>query len=453
MSQESSTRATLGLNRQRRRIIQLLLIVGVALGPFGILPGVLRLLRGEGWGTTLPIYLLTYLAAVVLLLVRRIPDVWRALLLLGVVYGFAVFALYSGWLAGGGRIFLIAVITTAAVLLHPRAGFFAAGLAVVTYAAFALAFQQGWLVLRPLPDPTTTSPIVVEGVGFLIVIGMVIIALWFFEQALAAAARANEEILHARVLLEMRTVELERQAVELMVASEAAAAARREAEAANRALQAQMWQVASQAQLAETMRGEQDIPTLAAGVIRQVCQSLAAPVGTLYLLEGDLLVLAGSYAYTPTGAHSTSFHLGQGLLGQAARGGSAIVVDAVPADYLTVTSGIGRTAVQQILIAPFLYEGRVVGVIEVGTLARLDAPQVEFVNAALESIAVAFHTAQARAHIDKLLAQTQQQAQELQAQEEELRAVNEELQAQTDLLRLRQQSYRDHLPAGPSAQD
>jgi len=43
----------------------------------------------------------------------------------------------------------------------------------------------------------------------------------------------------------------------------------------------------------------------------------------------------------------------------------------------------------------------------------------------MESIAIAFTTAQARVHINELLTKTQQQAEELQVQEEELRAANE----------------------------
>jgi len=54
---------------------------------------------------------------------------------------------------------------------------------------------------------------------------------------------------------------------------------------------------------------------------------------------------------------------------------------------------------------------------------------------ALESIAITFNTVQARARINELLAETQQQAEELQIQEEELRAANEELEAQTESLR------------------
>ena len=62
--------------------------------------------------------------------------------------------------------------------------------------------------------------------------------------------------------------------------------ARQAAEAANRALQAQMWQIAGQAELGEVMRGEQPLDTLAANIIQQLCKYLGAPVGALYLSGG-----------------------------------------------------------------------------------------------------------------------------------------------------------------------
>ena len=87
------------------------------------------------------------------------------------------------------------------------------------------------------------------------------------------------------------------------------------------------------------------------------------------------------------------------------------------------------------MLFPFIYDDRVVGVIELGMLYELDETQIVFMETALDSIAITFSTAQARARIDELLAETQHQAEELQAQSEELRVANEELETQTESLR------------------
>ena len=70
------------------------------------------------------------------------------------------------------------------------------------------------------------------------------------------------------------------------------------------------------------------------------------------------------------------------------------------------------------------------------------APRQKFLEAAMPPIAIAFNTAQARARIDELLVETQQQAEELQAQSEELRVANEELQTQTENLQRSEQDLR-----------
>jgi CheY-like chemotaxis protein/signal transduction histidine kinase len=103
--------------------------------------------------------------------------------------------------------------------------------------------------------------------------------------------------------------------------------------------------------------------------------------------------------------------------------------------HLVVRSGFSETEPKNIMVFPVMYEERVVGVIELGTLVEFNQAQQEFLQTALDSIAIAFNTAQARDRIDELLAETQQQAEELQVQSEELKVANEELETQTESLR------------------
>ena len=144
------------------------------------------------------------------------------------------------------------------------------------------------------------------------------------------------------------------------------------------------------------------------------------------LLENDTLRLMGSYAYSRRKRLSNAFKLGQGLIGQAALEKQTITLAHVPEDYLAITSGLGQLPPQSIVVAPFMYEGHVIGAIELGTLADLTDAQLDFFDIALENIAIAFNTAQARTRINELLTQTQQQAAELGTQQEELRAINED---------------------------
>jgi CheY-like chemotaxis protein/signal transduction histidine kinase/HAMP domain-containing protein len=235
--------------------------------------------------------------------------------------------------------------------------------------------------------------------------------------------------------VQQRAIELYEARDAADIAKEDAENARMAAEEANRSLAAQMWQTTGQALLNEKMRGEQDVPTLANSVIEQLCQYLAAQVGTLYVLEGSLLKLAGGYAYTRRSNFPDQFQIGEGLVGQAAREKKTCAVH-IPDDYISIISpSLGELLPRTVLALPFTYDGQVIGVIEIGALTEFTTAQMEFLNSALESIAIAFSTAQARKQVNELLTQTRQQAEELQAQEEELRATNEELETQTESLR------------------
>ncbi len=218
------------------------------------------------------------------------------------------------------------------------------------------------------------------------------------------------------------------------IARQQAEAAQREAETARRLIESQMWFSNGQAELNAQLRGEQDVVTLAQQVIQQLCRYLDVPMGAIFAREGAQLYLRGSYAYTPT-QKTKSFHFGEGLVGEVAANQRVLLVNNVPPGYLHLATSTGNLAPQQLFLHPLIYQGEVVGVVEMATFKPWTPRQSGFLNSVAESIAIAFHTAQTRGRIDELLMETQQQAEELQAQEEELRAANEEWEVQTESLR------------------
>ncbi|MFZ6029045.1 MAG: response regulator [Chloroflexota bacterium] len=259
-------------------------------------------------------------------------------------------------------------------------------------------------------------------------------AIELVDAARQAAEAAHEESEKARHKAEQEQQRAEIAKAEAEKARHDAEAEKEKAEAANRSLAEQMWQTAGQALLNERMRGEQDAHTLASNVIQQLCQYLEARMGVIYVVEDNALKLADSYAYRRE-SFPQQFQIGEDLIGQAAREQRTIKVN-IPDGYLPAApTSSTQVPPKRFLIAPMVYDGSVTGVIEIGQLVDFTPVQEAFLAKALESVAIAFTTAQARARVDELLTRTQQQASELQAQEEELRATNEELEAQTESLR------------------
>jgi two-component system chemotaxis sensor kinase CheA len=222
---------------------------------------------------------------------------------------------------------------------------------------------------------------------------------------------------------------------ETMQAKDEAEEAREATEKVNQRLEERIWQTSGQAELSDQIRGEQDLTSLADSVIQHLCRYLGAQIGALYVVEDERLLLVGKFAYS-LDQPGESFQLGEGLIGQAAVERQPLIIQDVPENYIRVRSGIGETPPKQIMIFPFIYEDRLLGVIELGRLTLFSRAEAEFVRTALKSIAITFNTVRIRLQIQQLLEETQRQAEELQLQGVELQTANEGLEAQTASLRL-----------------
>lgn len=207
----------------------------------------------------------------------------------------------------------------------------------------------------------------------------------------------------------------------------------------------QDWLKTGIAKLNDIVRGEQDVSRLSAKIISEMTSYMNAQVGALYLLDDDKelsLVLTGSYAYKKRKNLSNRFKSGEGLVGQAFLERQQIVVSNVPEDYVKITSGLGESVPRFIVETPFLFEDKVIGVIEIGTIHEMTDLQLSYLEQAVLVTGISFNTVKNQEELAKALQESQAlseelqtQAEELQTQSEELKAANEELEAQTATLK------------------
>lgn len=198
--------------------------------------------------------------------------------------------------------------------------------------------------------------------------------------------------------------------------------------------QTRNWLLSGNAELNDKIKGEKDLRILAQDVVTQLSTYLKAQIAAIYLKENGQLDLVGSYAFHHRKGNSSTFKLGQGLVGQAALEKKMIIFSDVPQDYIKINSGLGNAAPQNIIVFPFLYEEEVKGVIEIGMAHQFSELDMQFLNMAGNNIAIAFNTSQSRTKLKELLEETQRQAEELEVQQEELKQSNEELVEKTGLL-------------------
>jgi CheY-like chemotaxis protein/HAMP domain-containing protein len=199
----------------------------------------------------------------------------------------------------------------------------------------------------------------------------------------------------------------------------------------------QNWQKTGTNGLNEVMRGEIELTKLGADVVRYLATYTGAAMGALYVTDegSPHLTLAGSYAFTKRKSLNDVIPFGEGLVGQAAVSREMISLTELPADYSRISSAVGDALPRNVVVAPFVSEDRVWGVIELAAFREFSDHELDFLQSVCEAIAVAFNMTTSRARMAELLEQTRQQASRLQVQQEELQQTNEELEAQTTALR------------------
>lgn len=209
-------------------------------------------------------------------------------------------------------------------------------------------------------------------------------------------------------------------------------------------IEQQNWLKSGQAVLNERMRGEQDIPSLSRTIISYLSEYVNAQVGALYLYNEceQTLQLTGSYAYSQRKGNHNAVKLGEGLVGQAALEQQRILFQDIPDDYIKINSGLGEASPRNILVIPFVYEHALKGVLEIGSAYQFTQRHLVFLDQVAESVAITFNSVQARARMQTLLDETQQQSETLRTQQKKLQQTNEELEEQTQSLRISEEKLQ-----------
>ncbi|SCE79346.1 CheY chemotaxis protein or a CheY-like REC (receiver) domain [Micromonospora haikouensis] len=193
--------------------------------------------------------------------------------------------------------------------------------------------------------------------------------------------------------------------------------------------QEQDWLKTNLARISGLMQGHRDLEVVAGLVMDELAPLVSAQLGTFLLVEDGAgeptLRVVGGYGHRASGRR---FTLGDSLVGQAAASRRAIVVDAVPADYVTVSSSLGAATPRHLVVLPIPFEDQVLGVIELASMSRFTETHRNFLDQLMETIGVNVNTIVANARTDVLLTESQRLAAELRARSEELQARSEELQ-------------------------
>ncbi|UFR01909.1 HAMP domain-containing protein [Streptomyces sp. Go40/10] len=215
----------------------------------------------------------------------------------------------------------------------------------------------------------------------------------------------------------------------------------------------QDWLKGNLARISALMQGRRDLEDVASLIMSELTPVVSAQHGAFFLamplMEGkDVgtgeddyeLRMLGSYGYS-MGSMPTSFRPGEALIGTAAQEKRTILVDRAPSGYLKISSGLGEAPPAQVIVLPVLFEGKVLGVIELASFTPFTHIQKDFLNQIAEMIATSVNTISVNTKTEQLLKQSQElteqlreRSAELENRQKALQASNAELEEKAELL-------------------
>jgi signal transduction histidine kinase/HAMP domain-containing protein/ActR/RegA family two-component response regulator len=225
------------------------------------------------------------------------------------------------------------------------------------------------------------------------------------------------------------------------------------------------WLESNLTRLAALLQGDRDLREVADLILRELARLAGAQYGAFFLAgaNGDgerivlpdgqvrRLVLIAGYGLPGVAADAPEV-LAQGLVREAIVEERRILVDEAPADYITISSALGRSSRVSVVIIPILCEGRLLGVIELASFARFSDIHLALFDRFVTTIGFVIDTILAHARTEDLVSQSQQLAtrlqertDELQTQQIELQHSHEELEEEAALLTLASQHKSEFL--------
>jgi PAS domain S-box-containing protein len=167
-------------------------------------------------------------------------------------------------------------------------------------------------------------------------------------------------------------------------------------------------------------------------IISYLVKYLGANQGGFFLVEKDAegqryFDLKASYAYDRRKFADKRLDWGEGIIGTCALEKQSIYMTDLPDGYLEITSGLGRSTPDNLLIVPLVVQDEVLGIIELASFKTIRDFEVGFVESIAESTAITLSNLRGNIQTASLLKESQEQAETLAVQEEKMRQGMEQL--------------------------
>ena len=147
----------------------------------------------------------------------------------------------------------------------------------------------------------------------------------------------------------------------------------------------QDWLKTNRERFTRMLQGQDDLTEVSSMILSELATLVSAQHGVFYTMTRTadhaadaVLEMQAGYGYEERKHLSTTFRLGEGLVGQCAKEKKRILLTDVPGDYVRINSGLGEAVPLNIIVLPVLFEGSLARRRRAGVLLAVqrDAPGV-----------------------------------------------------------------------------
>ena len=195
------------------------------------------------------------------------------------------------------------------------------------------------------------------------------------------------------------------------------------------------WVSEGLAQFGDILRQDtNNLEELSHKVISNLVKYCGVVQGALFIINGEEdndkhLEMTSCYAYDRHKFPDKRVDLGEGLLGSTVMERETTYMTDVPQEYVNITSGLGQSTPNALLMVPLQVNDEVYGAIELADFQGMEQYVIEFVEKVAASVASTISNVKINAQTSRLLEESRQQAEELASKEEQMRQNMEELKA------------------------
>ncbi|CAM3901558.1 response regulator [Mesobacillus thioparans] len=211
----------------------------------------------------------------------------------------------------------------------------------------------------------------------------------------------------------------------------------------NEEMQEQNWIQSNSVEVVKLYSREVAVSSLAENFMKKLTPVMNGNLGAFYLKDET----AGEPYFKKIASFADEagrdgFIYGEGMIGQCAEEKRSVVLNDIPADYRTISTGLGDAAPKSIVMAPVMLKDEVIAVVEVASLSGFSPASLKLLENVIETLGIGLANIIGRMEVERLLLESQAQTEELQAQSEELQSQSEELQAQSEELQMQTEELR-----------